>query len=154
MSELRVPTVTVDVDVIYADGDELSGRIFLPALASRHEGPMRADEWINDRIPFFPLLQEGTDRASLLNKDRVLVMHVPGMQPMNPEASDIPTSQVRVHIAGRAFEGMFHIDLPETKSRAQDYLNQSERFVALYDAQGCRLIRRIFIDRVEEIREV
>ncbi len=153
MAELRVPTVTVDVDIVYADGNELSGRIFLPALASRHEGPTRADEWINDRVPFFPLVMEQQEGAVLLNKDRVVVLTVHGMHPESAPSDMIPTALVRVICAGHEYAGMFQIELPEGRMRVQDYLNQPQRFIALYEGERCHLIRRIFIDRVVEIRE-
>lgn len=153
MTELRVPTITVDVSVVYAGGEHLDGRIFLPALAHRHEGPTRADEWINDTMPFFPFLENGKQRAGILNKDRVVVLTVP-VEAVSAGSGDVfPTARVRVECAGEHFEGLFRIDMPEAKARVQDYLNQPSRFAALFEGESVRLIRKIFIDHVVEIRE-
>ena len=47
-------------DRLRRDGGRLArGRIFLPAAASHHNGPMRADEWMNEPTPFFPFLPDG-----------------------------------------------------------------------------------------------
>ena len=50
MTELRVPTVALNAEVLCADGQTFKGRVFLPAAASRHTGAMRPQEWMNDGI--------------------------------------------------------------------------------------------------------
>ena len=154
MAELRVPTLSVEVDVVYADETFMSGTIYLPALAHRHEGPMRPDEWINDNMPFFPFFERGSTRAILLNKDRVVVLSVP----MMTEERDVPsemetTAKVRIDCGTHQVSGTVRIDMPEGKTRVLDYLNRGDKFIPLFDEERVHLIRKIFIDRVVEVRE-
>ena len=53
-NELRVPTVTLPVEIRYFDERPMRGRIFLPAGAQHHGGAMRPDEWMN-RITYLPI---------------------------------------------------------------------------------------------------
>lgn len=154
MSELRVPTVGVDVEILYADEMQLLGRIFLPSLAHRHDGPTRADEWINDEVPFFPFVEPTREGAVLLNKDRVVVLTVP-IEAMGPERplEHVRVTRVRMECVNRSYEGTLQIDMPEGKTRVLDYMNRDVRFIALFEEDKCHLIRRIFIDRVIELRE-
>lgn len=156
MSELRVPTVPLDVEILYADEMHLLGRVFLPALAHRHEGPTRPDEWLNDAVPFFPFVEPTREGAILLNKDRVIVLTVP-MHTMTETLPQehIRVAKVRIECSKRWFDGTLQIDMPEGKTRVFDYLSRPDRFVPLYDDEKneCHLIRKIFIDRVVEMRE-
>lgn len=159
MSELRVPTIPTEVQILYADEMHLAGTVFLPALAHRHGGPARPEEWINDEVPFFPFVEPTRKGAILLNKDRVVVLsvaveHAP--PPEDDEEAAAPlyrATAVRVECAGRPFDGVLHIEMPAGRERVQDYLNQRSRFVPLYSENTCHLIRKIHIDRVVELRE-
>ncbi len=151
---LRVPTITLYVDIFYAGEELLSGQIFLPALAHRHDGPTRADEWINDPSLFFPFVEFGTDRAILLNKDRVMVLTVPIAAEDGEEQAEVQhATSVRVTCGSKDFIGILRIEMPEGRTRVFDYLGKAEKFVALFDEERCHLIRKTYIDRVVEMRE-
>jgi len=77
MSELRVPTVAMNTEILCADGRSFRGRVFVPALASRHSGPMRLEEWLNEPPQFFPFLPDDADSPVLMNKREVLVIDMP-----------------------------------------------------------------------------
>ena len=74
MMELRVPTVALAAEVTCADGRTFTGRIFVPAAASHHSGPMRPEEWINEPLPYFPFLPDDAAVPVMLNKHTVLVV--------------------------------------------------------------------------------
>ena len=78
VSELRVPTVAMSAEVTCLDGRSFRGRIFVPASSSRHDGPMRAEEWLNASGSFFPFLPDDADAPVILNKGEVLTLTVPG----------------------------------------------------------------------------
>ena len=158
MSELRVPTLAVEVEILYADEMQMAGTIFLPSMAHWHPGPARPEEWINDNVPFFPFREPTRKDAVLLNKDRVVVMTLPVGETAEAVADEERASvykiaSARIECAGKWFEGTVRIEMPEGKLRVLDYINRPERFLALYSGHTCHLIRKIHIDRVVELRE-
>ena len=93
MSELRVPTLALSAEVLCADGRSLRGRIFIPVTASRHTGPMRAEEWINEPASFFPFLADDSETPMVLNKQEILALSVPASA--DPTLPDDPESPAR-----------------------------------------------------------
>ena len=78
VSELRVPTVAMVAEVTCLDGRAFRGRIFVPASASTHDGPMRAQEWMNASGQFFPFLPDDAEAPIILNKHEVLMLSLEG----------------------------------------------------------------------------
>ena len=154
MSELRVPTVAVNTEILCADGRGFRGRVFVPALASRHTGPMRLEEWLNEPACFFPFLPDDADKPVLMNKREVLVMTF--VAPASPEEEAEPESphrRVAVECEARRLEGVLVIDMPAHLSRVLDYLNRPQMFLTLLDDSRHHLIQKERITRVLEIPE-
>ena len=160
MSELRTPTVALAAEVLLSDGRTLLGRIFVPSAASRHTGPTRPGEWMNDGVPFFPFLPDasepGVSGASvILNKHQVLVVSVPATADLTA-SSVVPGGHERrvvVECGGRRLEGTLRIDLPEEHCRVLDYLNSPEPFLTLLDGELHHLVPKERITRVIEVQE-
>jgi hypothetical protein len=152
MSELRVPTVALEAEVLCADGRAFRGRIFLPASASAHDGPMRPAEWMNDKAPFFPFLPDGGQAPVLLNKHEVLILSVPGSVPGAPDVSAevAPVREVVVEVRERSVRGALHLDMPAHLSRVADYLNRPDPFLIVEEEGRSHLIRKARITRVIE----
>jgi hypothetical protein len=154
MSELRVPTVATAAELLCADGRSFRGRVFVPALASRHSGPMRLEEWLNEPTQFFPFLPDGAESPVLMNKREVLVMTfatapVDGEEP-EPET---PRRRVAVECEARRLEGVLVIDMPSHLSRVLDCLNRTQMFLTLHDGDQHHLVQKERITRVLEIPE-
>jgi hypothetical protein len=150
VSELRVPTVTLDVEIVCADGTWFVGRLFLPAASSLHDGPMRPDEWMNDVTPFFPFLAENASAPVILNKSEVVVLTVaeedlPAVDPL-----DSPVRRVQVECRERTVGGTVVIDMPEGHRRVLDYLNRPDAFLIVHDGDRRHLVRKARITRVLE----
>ena len=154
MSELRVPTVAMMTEILCADGRAFQGRVFVPALASHHTGPMRLEEWLNEPAQFFPFLPNEADGPVLMNKREVLVMTFPAppQDEDNPEP-DVPRRRVAVECEARRLEGVLVIDMPSHLSRVLDCLNRRQMFLTLHDDDRHHLIQKERITRVLEIRE-
>ena len=155
MSELRVPTVALAAEVLCSDGRRFVGRIFVPASASNHSGPMRPEEWMNESAPFFPFLPDDATAPVILNKREVLVITVPADADAGdlPEGADNPRRRVTIETRDRRFEGLVVIDMPQNQSRVLDYLNRPEAFLTLRDGDRHHLVQKDWITRVSEIRE-
>jgi hypothetical protein len=152
MSELRVPTVALAAEVSCADGRTFTGRIFVPAAASHHTGPMRPEEWINEPLPFFPFLPDDASVPVMLDKHMVLVVTLDNVTAAPEEELGFP-QRVVVEVGGKRLEGLLHIDMPEHHRRVQDYLNRFELFLTLIDGTHRHLVQKHHITRVIEVRE-
>ena len=154
MSELRVPTVAMATEILCADGRTFTGRVFVPALASRHSGPMRLEEWLNEPTPFFPFRPDDADAPVLMNKREVLAMtfSAPPDEEGGPEPAT-PRRRVAVECEARRLEGMLVIDMPSHLSRVLDFLNRPQMFLTLREENRHHLVQKERITRVLEIPE-
>ncbi len=154
MSELRVPTVALDAEILCADGRAFQGRIFLPAAASSHPGAMRPAEWMNDATPFFPFLPTDAASSVILNKHEVLILTLAAAPEDLAEAEDLaalnPVKKVVVECRDRVVTGTIVIDMPENQRRVLDYLNRPDPFLIVSEGSKQHLIRKARITRVVE----
>ena len=153
MSELRVPTIATTAQVACADGRSFSGRVFVPASAFRHTGPMRPEEWINEPAAFFPFLPDREDLPVLLNKQQVVAITIatPASDEDLAPAED-GVRRVEVECGAVRFEGELRIDMPVGQRRVLDTLNRPERFVVLRAGKRQHLVHKRHITRVVEKR--
>jgi hypothetical protein len=153
LSELRVPTIALDAEIVCGDGTWFAGRIFLPAASSHHSGPMRPDEWMNDKTPFFPFLPANSAAPVILNKEEVVVLSVVVEGALEEEGVESPHRRVQVECKERIVSGMLVIDMPEGHQRVLDYLNRPDPFLIVRDGDREHLVRKQRITRVIEPRE-
>jgi hypothetical protein len=150
MTELRVPTIATVAQVTCADGRVFTGRVFVPAAAFRHSGPMRVEEWINEPALFFPFLPDREDLPVLLNKDEVVAVSISAPGPDDEIAGDVSLRGLTVECGSQRFEGEVRIDMPEGQRRVLDTLNRPERFVTLRAGKRQHLVNKHSITRVLE----
>ena len=153
MSELRVPTVALAAEVNCGDGRAFSGRIFVPAAALRHSGPMRPEEWINEPMAFFPFLPDREQASVLLNKQEIVAVTLtsPPSEEELPPAED-GVRKVTIECGALRFEGDLRIDMPEGQRRVLDTLNRTERFLTVRAGERHHLVHKRHITRVLETR--
>jgi hypothetical protein len=152
MSELRVPTAVLPVEIECADGRRFSGRIFIPPASPSHDGPARAEEWINDSAQFFPFVPDGEEAPVLMNKREILVLTVLAPPLDRGSAVESPTARVRVEAESRRLEGEFVLDMPPHQRRVLDYVNRPGLFVLVWEGELRHLVQKERITRVIELR--
>ena len=153
MSELRVPTNSLEAEVLCADGRTFKGRVFIPVASSQHAGPMRASEWMNEKSPFFPFLPADGGSSFILNRSEVLVLSLSALadREVDDEIAEVAIRRrVIVECRDRRFEGDVIIEMPENLRRVADYLNRPDPFVIVEDGDRHHLIRKARITRVIE----
>jgi hypothetical protein len=156
VSELTVPTVPLSVKIKCRDGRVLAGRVFVPAAAPTHPGPIRAEDWVNEPTAFFPFLAKGAKAPILLNKREVDVVELSAEADVadKPIAEDaLPARRVRLELGKRKLEGTLVIEMPETHSRVLDVLNLPTTFLTLRSGELRRLVQKARITRVTELEE-
>jgi hypothetical protein len=157
MSELRLPTVALAAEILCADGRTLVGRIFVPIAAAHHIGPMRAEEWMNEAVQFFPFLPDNEETPVLLNKEEILIVSVLADADASADRVEVerqtPHRRVILECRDRRIEGELLIDMPTYSSRVLDYLNRPQAFLTLREGNRHHLVRKARISRVVEARE-
>jgi len=155
MYDLKVPTVPVQIEILYAGRRALSGQIFLPALASRHAGATRPDEWFNDAPEFFPFLETGANRAVVLSKHHVVLVSIPFSPEMAiTQEEEGLMREVAVECGELKLDGTLLLKVPGPESRVSDYLNGAGgKFVPMWHNDWFHLIRKDAITRIVETEE-
>jgi len=151
---LRVPTVPLSAEIRYFDERPMSGRIYLPAAAQRHGGPMLPDEWMNQTAIFFPF-QPDDGHAVILNKRYVVVLTVAlGGVPfaVDDEEGALP-KRILVQCGTLELAGLVYVAGPETQRRVLDFVNRREPFLSLHDGERRHLIQKNRITTITEIAE-
>ncbi len=153
--ELRVPTVPLISEVVLVDGRRWKGRVFLPAAAPSHEGPTRAEEWMNEAQAFFPFVADGEERPFLLNKREVVVVSVEAKADAGDviEGAESLAHRIVVEAAGERLQGTIVIEMPEGHARLLDHVNRPEPFLTLRAGDRHHLVQKKRITRIIEIQE-
>jgi hypothetical protein len=148
----RVPRLLRTADVLLVSGRRYRGRVFLPAAAESHAGPMRVDEWLEEPASFFPFLPDGEGRPVILNKDQVVVLTVPGAGDLDDvhAASPVPRQLVQVECGPQHVTGEVVIDMPADHLRVLDLLNRAGSFLEVREDERRHFVRKSRITRVSE----
>jgi hypothetical protein len=146
MNDLRVPTVAITVALRLGDGRRLAGRVFVPAAAAAHSGPMRPDEWLEEPAAFLPFLPDGEDRPLLLAKATLAAMTVPADAQAHEPGVEGTLHAVEVECGGETWRGQVAFDLP----RLLDLLNRPERFFVLRDGEHDHLLNKQHVTRASD----
>jgi hypothetical protein len=148
--ELKVPVETLQASLLCADGERLTGRLFLPPGASAPSGPMRPEERLNDADEFFPFQPDGQADVILINKEAVSVVTL--SLPERDVEQALPHRRVVVACDGREYQGSIVLDTPDTQLRVLDHLNAPGRFVAVREGKLEHLVNKRRIGRVVEVK--
>ncbi len=153
MDDLRVPTNSLPVEILCADGRAMLGDIFLPAHSSLQAGPMRPEEWTEGAHPFFPFRLFEARTLAILNRSEVVSVTVPAVaNASNDDACpDIPVVRVAVEAGGTRFEGDVLVDMPPGHQRVADWLNAPAAFITVRAGSAHHLIQKRHVTRVVEL---
>lgn len=127
-SSLKVPAT-----VHFADGAEAAGMVHLQSAVAHHPGPETVMEMLN-RPEHFLVLTFEESGVAFIPKAQVALVETP-----MPEVDDgervsaaIPLRlEVEMMVTARVIEGVVAAELPPTRARAQDFLNDSGAFFPL-----------------------
>jgi hypothetical protein len=156
MDDLRVPTTSLPVEILCADGRAMLGDIFLPAQSSLQSGPMRPDEWSESPHPFFPFRSREAQALTILNRGEVVSLTVPAASngAADDTCTDVPVMRIAVEAGGTRFEGDVLVDMPPGHQRVADWLNAPAAFFTVRAGSAHHLIQKRHVTRVVELRRV
>lgn len=155
MDDLRVPTSSLRVEILCADGRAMRGDIFLPAQSSMQSGPMPLDEWIETTRPFFPFRALEAPDLTILHRREIVALTVPAASngALEVASADAPVVRIAVEAGGTKFEGDVIVDMPPGYQRVADWLNTPTAFFAMRAGSAHHLIQKRHVIRVVELRQ-
>ncbi len=139
---------TVEVAIRLLGQEVVRGHLFLALLAKNHAGGETVLDLMNEPEPFFVLKVEGQPPVRMVNKERIVEVEVLG-QPEEDQALGKEEEMCLVFQDGFGLSGTARVDLPPTKSRLIDFLNNSERFFELRDGGSLHIVNRKHISHVK-----
>ena len=143
----RIPKRLVRAQVVIAGEPPRDLHFFVGLRAPNHDEGERPSDLLNGAEPFVPV-RDVRGQTWLLNLDTVLVVTVAAPEESVSRAIEFQTQDaacLQVVVAlegGLRVRGNVRYVLPEGQQRLQNYLGQSQRFMALHDGQWVHLINR------------
>jgi len=137
-------TERIPAHVTMAESVVLEGEIHLQPRVGHHDGPETPLEMLNRAESFFPVTLQGGQIAFAAKAQVAMVSCDPGVALSDAErASAAKTIRLDVTMAGgHRVEGWAALELPPTKNRTLDYLNEPGLFFVLRtEAATCYLNR-------------
>lgn len=127
-----------------ADGEEITGDIFLQPRVSHHSGPETPLDLLERAEAFFPMaMDDGSVR--FLNRAQVAILTC---QPIPPEA-EIDRLGINRFVPmefslvdGSVWTGAAGVNLPPTRHRALDCLNAGSQYLVLWTDEAARYVNR------------
>ncbi|HET7041782.1 MAG TPA: hypothetical protein VFI13_07175 [Gemmatimonadales bacterium] len=124
-TSLRVPAT-----LHFADGSEAAGAVHVQSAVAHHDGPETVVEMLNRPEPFLVLSFEESGVAFIPKAQVALI------ETAAPEADDRErisaarplTLEVEMMVTARVIEGVAVAELPPTRARALDFLNDGGAF--------------------------
>lgn len=146
MQELAVEKRKVPVTIRCVDCEEIKGELFLSLFSKNHSGQETALEFMNSPERFFVLRLQAEPPVRMMNKDRIVEIEVSadaelgGQDLSGMGAKEEP---MEVHFKNsHSLNGNAYVELPPTKSRLIDFLNQEDKFFLLQTDQTVHIINR------------
>ena len=145
--ELKVPKRRVQVEVLVPGSPPRQVTVFLAEFASKHTGPERLSDLLNDHDQFVPALEGAA--TIFLGRHGIAAARVAHEWELGEEPSEGQRHEVEVLLAdGTSLRGVVSFVLPTERSRLLDFLNDAQPFVRLVERDQVALINKRHIVRV------
>jgi hypothetical protein len=122
----------------------ISGDLHLLPVASIHSGPETPEDMLNRGVGFFPLTGDD-ERTVFVAKEQVLAVSIANVQQFgDPDRVHAARStSLRIELSDASeLAGIVAVELPPTRSRSLDFLNEGTGFFPLHAADAVHLVNR------------
>ena len=146
MDTFRIPRAEIEAKILLADGDEITGQVFVPEVGPSGRPGRMVDRLSDEQEPFLPVAT--ANGPVLVNIEQILTVRVQEDQSLEDENA---TEVVEVHLrmaGGATVVGRVGYAMPAERSRLLDYLNAEPCFVKIEQDHGVVLVQRRFINNV------
>ncbi len=142
MSNYQIPKLKIDVKLALLDEEIESGCVF---LTETYRGEATLESFLNhEGERFFPFRQE-EGQVRLINKNNVVYLETDETEPVEKELLSSPIGIEVVINQNMRVKGLIYSNLPADTLRVSDYINQDDRFLAIYAESGKYIVN---MDRV------
>ncbi len=149
MSERRLATEAVAATLHMAGGGRIDGELFLQLVSPHHGGRQRVGELLNDEETFIPV--RAGDKVVLVNLDQVVSVSVDRSEEDEALLTLGEHHRARFVLTdGRALSADVYVNLPESRGRVKDYLNQKKRFLTCLLKERVVYLNPAHLQRVED----
>jgi hypothetical protein len=152
INDYRIEKSRLPVVLITAEGERVSGDLFVQTISRHHPGQETAPDILNSHERYFPIAcLDG--RTLLLSKDHVREVFVAREDIEQPEWQMGTAAEVDVRVVGGArHAGTILIEQMSGRQRALDFLNRfDDRFLPLYSDAGVTLLNCAHITHVTQV---
>ena len=146
-------TLKIPVTLHFSDGAETAGSIHVQSAVAHHPGPETLLEMLNRPEPFVALTFEESGVA-FIPKARIALIETPAPEPTDGEriSAALPLSlEVEMMVTARVIEGVAVAELPPTRARAQDFLNDGGAFFPLQSHDTLWAVHRTHVRTVRPV---
>lgn len=145
LSDLSLPRTTLSATLVLVDGERRDGIIFLSPLASHHVGGETPLDMLHRPEPVFPFKTHDGNVILVIKAQTVRLSTDEVDRPSDAERPSVGRT-VGLKVAlddGTSISGSVTMDVPETRSRLLDYLNDlPDPFFALADGGATHFVNR------------
>ena len=131
-SEFRFEKRRAEAVVTLVSGETARGAFFIASGTSRHEGPERIGDLLNQEVGFFPFeIQTGDGKRTVLyNRAHLITVHVFDEEASREPGYGVATRRnVSILLSnGRRVNGSVRVYRPQGRDRLSDWTRQPETF--------------------------
>lgn len=154
-SEFRFEKRRAEAVVTLVSGETARGCFFVATGTSRHEGPERIGDLLNEEIGFFPFeIQAGEGKRTVLyNRTHLITVHVFGEEASREPGYGIATRRVVSILLsnGKRVNGSVRVYRPEGRDRLSDWTRQPETFRYVETESATFIVNAAHIVAVTEV---
>ncbi len=148
MNGRRLDTEMTAATLHLANGDVLRGELFLQLVSPRHGGRQRVGELLNDEECFIPVRTPA--KVVLVNLDQVVSVTVARSEQEEGLLTLGEHHRVRFVLGdGRSLAADIFVNLPESRGRVKDFLNQKARFLCCLQPDRVIYVNPTFLQMVD-----
>lgn len=149
MDEQRISVETRAVEITLANGEDISGQLFLQLHGTYLYGPQTVEEVLNSEEMFVPFQHDG--HVELINLEQIVSVACEA----GPEFDELLLLGEEHKIALETTNGLLRditvfVNLPTGNNRIKDFLNQRKNFLLFVKDEQVVYLRRDKIIRVKD----
>ena len=151
--ELRVPKRRAQVELLLPGGGSRQVEVFLAEFAGSHAGHERLSDLVNGDSEFLPAMDLTTGAMSFVGRAGIAAARVGRDWESSYGLGDAEEHEVEIELSqGTTLRGIIQFELPPSRSRLLDYLNDSQPFVRLDEGEKVVLVNKRHIARVAKVK--
>lgn len=149
MDDVRIDKNTCQIELLLADGNRIEGEVFLSLYGSRHLGPQKVIDLLQETSFFLPI--KTAAGTILVNRRQIMMVRVAAESEQDELMTLGHRRHLRIHTLDRQeIEADIYVDMPTGFGRVMDYLNQPMKYYTFFVPDYVLYIHPQFILSVQD----